>query len=217
MITSLLNLLIELDCGINYCRILRHFLLSLNKFRSLNRTTHWRNHVRSALDLLFDVLLNLLELLLLLMTHLHLYDPSAASSLVPVSFLCKCVNMITYIFEYGLSLPVHLLLCLNLNAVAKLRLFQHQTLLLLWLLLLVNFVRGLWPRSLCYFWLIIPSAITWRYEPENTRTICRNCFNSLPRFLRLSFLRRLSVFVSSRVLPSSRRILSCDCSCRYTH
>ncbi len=150
-------------------------------------------------------------------THLHLYDPSTASSLVPISLLLihnLCQYPATYIFKNGLSLPVHFLLCLNLNAVAELGLFQHQTrlLLLLWLLLLVNFVRCLRSCSLHRLLLVTLDSISWWYKSKGIRTGCRWWLHILPRFLWQSFLWMLGVFI----FPTSRRILSSNCSVWYT-
>ena len=139
VVTPLIYLLIELY----RCYILWLFLLSLYKLWCLYTAARSggsdHSHWAFTWPMTAFLLLNLHELLLLL-THLKLYDPSTTSSLVSVTFLFKLESIsrsVTYIFKYSLSLSMYLLLRLNLHSIAELCLFEHQTRRLLLLLLLL--------------------------------------------------------------------------------
>ena len=167
------------------------------------------------------LLLNLHELLLLL-AHLKLNDPSTASPLVSVSFLYNIGSIsssITYIFEYSLSLSIHLLLCLDLHSIAELCLFQHQTRWLLLLLQFVNFIRSLWSLWFHDFlMIIIPNSLSRGQKPKDTGTISGYSFSWWLHFLCVYIFRWLGIFIPFRIFNSFLYILSRDTNSRaYTH
>lgn len=130
-------------------------------------------------------------------------------------------SCVAYIFEYGLSLSIDLLLRLNLQPIAELCLFEHQTRLLRLLLLFwfVNFIRSLWSWCFLGFFMIVNSTSLARgKKPENTGTISGYCLGCRPHLLLLYIFRWLGIFILFRIFNPFMYILSRDRgSRRHTH